>query len=87
MALALTHPDYAHDPRLAQGYRRLLERFADDSDVWRALPRDVNAWWRRRAQSTLHGERAGWRVRGPAAADGSVRVAHPGIPTGMTAGR
>ena len=86
MALALTHPDYAHDPRLAQGYRRLLERFADDPDVWRALPRDVNAWWRRRARSTLHEEAAGWTVRGPAAIDGGVRVAHPEIPTVMTEG-
>jgi hypothetical protein len=81
MVLVLTHPDYTDDPRLVLGYRRLLERFADDADAWRALPGEVNAWWRRRAQSSIDGEPSGWTVRGPAAPDGSVRLAHPATPT------
>ena len=49
MALVLTHPDYLGDgsPALA-AYERLLVRYRDDETAWRALPRDVAAWWRRR---------------------------------------
>jgi hypothetical protein len=72
------HPDYAGDDRLVQGYRRLLEAFEDDQTMWQALPREVSAWWRRRAESTVEETGSGWRVRGPAAADGSVRFAQPG---------
>jgi hypothetical protein len=38
MALILTHPDYAGDPRVTDGYRRLLEAYQDDPTVWRPLP-------------------------------------------------
>jgi hypothetical protein len=78
MALVLTHPDYADDVRLVRGYRRLLEAFEEDQTVWRALPREVSAWWRRRAASTVEETNSGWRVRGPAAADGNVRFAQAG---------
>lgn len=84
MVLVLTHPDYADDPRLVHGYRRLLETVDGDPDVWRALPREVSAWWRRRAQSTLEEGRGGWTIRGPAAADGTVRFVRPA--TGQPAG-
>jgi hypothetical protein len=79
MALVLTHPDYAHDPRLAQGYRTLLERYRDDSTVWQALPREVAAWWRDRAHSQLRRSADGWRLEGPAAARGRVEMAS-GVP-------
>jgi hypothetical protein len=71
MALALTHPDYL-DERLLAGYRRLLARFGDDSTVWRALPRDVNAWWRRRAASRIEPTANGWQVVGPAAGEATI---------------
>jgi hypothetical protein len=78
MALVLTHPDYAHDPRVLQGYRRLLDTVGDDLSVWRALPREVSAWWRRRASSTIEVSDTGWTIQGPAAADGTIRFARPG---------
>jgi hypothetical protein len=78
MVLVLTHPDYADDPRLVAGYRRLLEGLKDDPSVWRALPREVSAWWRRRAESTLEQTPSGWAVRGPATSDGSIRFARAG---------
>ena len=37
MVLVLTHPDYAHDRRIADGYRQLLDEFAGDDTVWHAL--------------------------------------------------
>jgi hypothetical protein len=76
MALALTHPDYAADPRVAQGYRSLLETFHGDRTVWHALPREVAAWWRQRACSVVRGAAGNWRIEGPAAAGGRIRFAH-----------
>ena len=80
MVLVLTHPDYADDPRLVEGYRRLLDSVHGDPSVWRALPREVSAWWRRRADSTVEQADAGWRIRGPAMTDGSIRFAQAGEP-------
>ena len=80
MALALAHPDYATDPRLAHAWQLLLDEFRDDDSAWRALPREVAQWWRRRAASTVRRERGGWRVEGPAARDGRVRLHQPGTP-------
>jgi hypothetical protein len=73
MVLVLTHPDYTDDVML-QAYRQLLEAFADDPGAWRALPREVSAWWRRRAESWLEESGEGWEVRGPAATEGRVRI-------------
>jgi hypothetical protein len=71
MALMITHPDYA-DQRVLRAYRSLLQRFADDSSAWRPLPRDVSAWWRRRAASQLERAPDGWRVVGPAAGEATI---------------
>ncbi len=77
MALLITHPDYM-DPDALAAYRDFLVRFADANDVWRALPRDVSAWWRRRAGSLPVRENGGWRVEGAAAGEASVAFAAPG---------
>jgi hypothetical protein len=80
MALILTHPDYATDPRVTDGYRQLLAKFHDDPTVWRALPGEVAAWWQRRSRSTPVPSGAGWTVEGPAADHGAVRLCRPGVP-------
>lgn len=77
MVLILTHPDYAGDQRIVDGYRSLLDEFKDDDTVWHALPRDVATWWRNRAASTIRNSPDGWQIVGPAAADGQVRFATP----------
>jgi len=77
MVLILTHPDYAGDRRIVDGYRSLLEEFSEDDTVWHALPRDVATWWRNRAASTLREGAGGWQIAGPAAAGGRVRFATP----------
>jgi hypothetical protein len=78
MVLVLTHPDYAHDQRLAKGYETLLDAFAADDTVWQALPREVAAWWRRRAASTIRGHGDGWTVDGPASDTARVCFAEAG---------
>jgi hypothetical protein len=75
MVLVLTHPDYAHDPRLADGYRSLLESCHGDDTVWQALPKEVAAWWRERAGSTVRRAGDGWHIEGPASARGRIRFA------------
>jgi hypothetical protein len=78
MVLVLTHPDYAHDQRLADGYKKLLDTFADDGTAWCALPREVAAWWRGRAASTISGSGDAWRIDGPASGTGQVCFAVAG---------
>jgi hypothetical protein len=75
MVLVLTHPDYAGDPAVAEGYRELLDQFHGDDSVWHALPREVAAWWRDRAASTIRWHDGGWAIEGPAAASAVVRYA------------
>ena len=75
MVLALTHPDYAHDPRVAQGYRSLLKHFHGDAAVWHALPREVAAWWRQRAGTVIRTDGDGWRIEGPAESSARIQFA------------
>jgi hypothetical protein len=72
MAMIDTHPDYLVDERIFRAYARFLERFADDATAWQALPREVSAWWRRRAASWLEHDGSTWRVAGPAELEGRV---------------
>ena len=84
MVLVLTHPDYAHDQRLADGYQTLLDTFADDGTAWHALPQEVAAWWRRRAASTIRSNGDGWSIDGPAADAGRVCFAAAGSVAGQS---
>jgi peptidoglycan/xylan/chitin deacetylase (PgdA/CDA1 family) len=72
MALVLTHSDYVANPYLVDSYRRLLDEFAGDVSAWKALPRDVSDWWRRRARSSLQRHDDGWAVIGPAEGDARI---------------
>jgi hypothetical protein len=72
MAMLDTHPDYLIDERIFSAYARFLQRFSDDATAWHALPREVSAWWRRRAESWLEHDGTTWRVAGPAADEGRV---------------
>jgi hypothetical protein len=78
MVLALTHPDYATDHRVAEGYRSLLEGLRGDSTVWHALPSEVATWWRERARSVVSGAGDHRHIEGPAAASGRIGFASAG---------
>jgi peptidoglycan/xylan/chitin deacetylase (PgdA/CDA1 family) len=77
MALMLTHPDYMTEPHLLAAYRRFLGRYGADDAAWRALPREVSSWWRRRAASGLTLVRGEWAIEGPAAGEASVVLEAP----------
>jgi hypothetical protein len=73
LAMIDTHPDYLLDERLLRAYGRFLAHFAADPSAWKALPREVSAWWRKRAASHLEWHGDSWRVVGPAAEEGRVQ--------------
>ncbi len=72
MVLLIVHPDYIHCPGLLQAWEDLLDQLSADPDAWHALPREVAAWWRRRAQSVPALDDGAWVVRGPAAGEAVV---------------
>jgi hypothetical protein len=72
MALLITHPDYMIQEARVVAYGRFLQAYRDDTTAWRALPREVAEWWRRRQASWLELQHGKWRVVGPAADDASV---------------
>lgn len=77
MVLILTHPDYARDERLTSSYRNLLKTFQEDDTVWHALPKEVAAWWRQRAVSSVRRNGDTWEVEGPASARAGVGLMPP----------
>ena len=74
MALLDTHPDYLIDETARSAYERLLSAFRTDDSAWKALPRDVARWWRRRSDSHLRQRDGSWVVEGPAGEEGRVRL-------------
>lgn len=72
MAMIVTHPDYLIDERIFCAYSQFLERFSSDPTAWKALPREVSAWWRRRAASSIEFDGEIWRVVGPAAGEARI---------------
>jgi hypothetical protein len=77
MALLDTHPDYLTDERIFGAYGKFLERFAHDASAWKALPGEVNAWWRRRDESRLEHEGGDWIVTGPGSDEARVEFVAP----------
>ena len=77
MALLIVHPDYMLEAEPLAAYERFLRRYADDPEVWRALPAEVSAWWRRRADSQIVRTDSGWTVEGPAFEEALVQLVTP----------
>ena len=72
MVLIDTHPDYLVNDLIFGAYARFLDRLACDGSAWKALPREVSAWWQRRAASSLQRDGETWRIVGPAAGEGRI---------------
>ena len=61
------HPDYLIERRARNTYAGLLAHLSqlrDQGDVWMALPKEVDRWWRERARMTIVGEAGRWRIEG-----------------------
>jgi hypothetical protein len=62
------HPDYLLEKRARHTYAGLLAHLSQlrsQGEVWMALPKEVDRWWRERAGMTIVGEAGGWRIEGP----------------------
>jgi hypothetical protein len=81
MALLITHPDYVESGPVVEAYRQFLAHFETDPGVWRPLPAEVAAWWRRREASSVEWDGDQWRVVGAAAGEAAISF------TGRSAGQ
>ncbi len=72
MVLMIAHPDYVECPGMLQAWVDLLDTLRADASAWHALPREVAAWWRRRAQSVPELVDGAWVVSGPATGEATV---------------
>jgi hypothetical protein len=63
----IVHPDYINGPREEAVYRKLLQLYAKlrkEQNVWIALPKEANRWWRQRSRLRLVAEDGNWRIEG-----------------------
>jgi len=64
----IVHPDYLKETRARETYAALLKHLAllrRDANLWIALPREVNDWWRARSQMKLVERNGRWEIEGP----------------------
>jgi hypothetical protein len=80
MATIIVHPDYMLDDASLATYQRFLEAYRDDDTAWRALPREVSAWWRARAATSLRFVDGAWEAVGPAADRATIGLIAPHRP-------
>jgi hypothetical protein len=63
----IIHPDYIVEPEKQALYRELLKmlrKYNREKNVWLALPREVDTWWRARGAMSLECKDGNWSVRG-----------------------
>jgi hypothetical protein len=64
----IVHPDYVIEARARETYSALLAHLAHlrrDANLWIALPRELNDWWRARSQMKLVERDGRWEIEGP----------------------
>jgi hypothetical protein len=69
----IVHPDYIVESETQSVYRDLLSMLNElrkRENVWFALPRDIDRWWRARSRMTLVKDGDSWRIAG----EGSERA-------------
>jgi len=74
----IVHPDYLNTVKARDTYKELLcnlSTLGREKNLWIALPKEVNAWWRQRhAMKLLYGEK-GWHIEGSGAERARVAYA------------
>jgi len=79
----IIHPDYIVEPEKQALYRELLKmlrQYNSEKNVWLALPREVDTWWRERAAMSLECKDGNWSVQGKGSE--RARVAYATIENG-----
>lgn len=80
----IVHPDYVVETEPLAVYKTLLDyisRLREKHNIWVALPREVNKWWRQRDQMRLVPEGGAWRIQGPG--HEHARIAYASIKDGQ----
>ena len=70
MASFIVHPDYVIEPEVRAIYENLLRHLSSlrsQNNIWFALPREVDTWWRSRSQMRVEKHGSSWRVVGEGA--------------------
>ena len=70
LASFIVHPDYVIDRDTRSIYEDLLGYFQelrDKTQIWCALPADVDSWWRARSKMTVKKNGSSWRIDGKGA--------------------
>ena len=70
LASFIVHPDYITEPETQAVYIDLLTMLTESrkrEDLWFALPRDIDDWWRARSQMSLVQDGESWRIVGEGA--------------------
>jgi hypothetical protein len=63
----IVHPDYVGNSQERTVYEALLEHLADlrkQKGIWITIPREVDRWWRQRAEMKIVKDERGWRIEG-----------------------
>ena len=64
----IVHPDYVIGERARDVYIELLAylaRLREESNLWIALPAEIDRWWRNRNEMKLVPDGDSWRIEGP----------------------
>jgi hypothetical protein len=64
----ISHPDYLIDLRARGVYESLLtylQETAEREKIWKALPGEVDAWWRARNEMRIVQKDGNWTIEGP----------------------
>ncbi len=67
MVSFIVHPDYLNTSEARDAYRALLHHLSTlraEAELWIALPREVDSWWRQRNAMKLVPEKNSWRIEG-----------------------
>jgi hypothetical protein len=70
LASFIVHPDYITEPRTQAVYKNLLILLSElrkQENLWFALPRDIDSWWRARSRMSVVRDGESWRVVGEGA--------------------
>jgi hypothetical protein len=63
----IVHPDYISGHREQETYKDLLRhlvRLRNENKIWISTPKEVDKWWRQRANLTLVEKDGGWQIEG-----------------------
>lgn len=73
LASFLVHPDYIRESDTQAVYRELLSYLSQlrkEKNLWFALPREIDNWWRARSRMSVVQDQGSWRIVG----EGSERA-------------